>query len=188
MCTLHYNSVPTYLLHFNIVVICFGGTVYDKGLFFFLNHPICVMKNKSLQAEKEVAALKQLANIKPLVEISTLQNTVQSLTSQTHSLSIKEQARSQDFLALFNMTVSTTKTLTELRTNVNNRLNDIWHNQTTAIVAIENNVSSQLQSFQTDQNKTFMRLENMVQAVERSANGSHDLLQRQINKSSEKGS
>lgn len=37
-----------------------------------------VMKNKSLHFEKEVAALKQLENMKPLVEISTLQNTVKS--------------------------------------------------------------------------------------------------------------
>ncbi|CAC5421382.1 unnamed protein product [Mytilus coruscus] len=98
---------------------------------------LSVMKNKSLQVEKELAALKQLANIKPLVEINALQNTVKSLTSQTNSLSMKEQARSQDFLALFNMTVGTTKTLTELSTNVNNRLYDVWNNQTEAIVAIK---------------------------------------------------
>lgn len=145
------------------------------------------MKNKSLQIEGEVAALKQLANIKPLVEISTLQNTVKSLLSQTNALSMKEQARSQDFLALFNMTVESTKTLTQLSSNVNNRINNVWLNETAAIAAIENNMTSQLQGFQTNQNKTFMHLENMVLAVERSANGSHDLLQRQINNNGEKG-
>ncbi|CAC5421370.1 unnamed protein product [Mytilus coruscus] len=148
---------------------------------------LSVMKNKSLQVEEEVVALKQLANIKPLVEIRTLQNTVKSLTSQTNSLSMKEQARSQDFLALFNMTVGTTKTLTEFSSNVTNRLKDVWNNQTAAIAAIENNMTSQLQSFQTNQNNTFMRLEKMMRASESSANGTHDFLQRQINKSVEKG-
>ncbi|CAC5421385.1 unnamed protein product [Mytilus coruscus] len=145
-----------------------------------------LMKNKSLQVEQEMAAFKQLPNIKPLIEINTLQNTVKSLTSQTNSLSMKEQARSQDFLALFNITVGTTKTLTELSTNVNNRLYDVWNNQTAAIAAIENNLTNQLQSFQTNQNKAIIRLENMVRAAESRANGTHDLLQRQINKSVEK--
>ncbi|VDI60587.1 Hypothetical predicted protein [Mytilus galloprovincialis] len=145
------------------------------------------MKNKSLQIERNVAALRQMANIKPLIEIITLQNTVKSLVSQTNALSMKEQARSQDFLALFNMTVGTTKTLTELSSNVNNRLYEVWQNQTEAIAAIENNMTSHLQSFEINQNKSFLRLENVMHAAENSAIGTHDLLQRQINKSVEKG-
>lgn len=98
---------------------------------------------------------------------------------------MKEQTWSQDFVALFDMTVGTTKTLTDLSTNVNNRINDVWNNQTAAIAAIETNVTSQLQSFQTNQNKSIVRLENMVRAAESRATRSRDLLQCQINKSVE---
>ncbi|CAC5421384.1 unnamed protein product [Mytilus coruscus] len=58
-----------------------------------------ILSNKSIAVDNELSALKQLANIKPIQDISSLQQNIQILKTQTHTLNMKEQARSQDFLA-----------------------------------------------------------------------------------------
>ncbi|CAG2192109.1 unnamed protein product [Mytilus edulis] len=82
------------------------NNVLQKNYVLVVND-LMTVKNKSLQVEKDMSALKQMANIKPLQEIGTLQQTVQILSTKTTSLSMNEQARRQDFLALVNITVDT---------------------------------------------------------------------------------
>ncbi|CAG2190466.1 unnamed protein product [Mytilus edulis] len=114
------------------------------------------IKNKSLEVEKEVLSLKLLANIKPLNAINAIQQTVNLLASQTNSLRVNEQARSQDFLALFNMTVDTKKTLAEFSKNVNSQIQQLGYNQTVSLVAIEHNMASELNDFQINQTKALV--------------------------------
>lgn len=75
-----------------------------------------------------MTSLKQLSNIKPLQEISALQQTVQTLARQTNELGQKEQARSQDFMTLYNMTLVTKTSLAILDSGVDRRIHDLVQN------------------------------------------------------------
>ncbi|XP_071127388.1 chromosome partition protein Smc-like [Mytilus edulis] len=144
------------------------------------------IKNKSLEVEKEVLSLKQLASIKPLNAINVIQQTVNTLASQTNSLRVNEQARSQDFLALFNMTVDTKKTLAEFSKNVNSQIQELGYNQSVSLVAIEHNMTSELYAFRIIQNKTLVDIKSMVRDAENRSNGTLASLQNQISQSVEK--
>ncbi|CAC5400069.1 unnamed protein product [Mytilus coruscus] len=143
--------------------------------------------NKSLEVEKEVLSLKQLANIKPLNAINAIQQTVNTLKSQTNSLRVNEQARSQDFLALFNMTVDTKQTLVEFSSNVNSKIQELGHNQTGSLVAIGHNMTNELDALRINQSIFFMDIENKMRVAENHTNGTLASLQSQIKQSTEKG-
>lgn len=59
------------------------------------------VQNKTSELSKDVIVLKQLGKINPMQEIQTLQHAVQTVSAQTHSLSLNERAQSQDFLDYF---------------------------------------------------------------------------------------
>lgn len=145
------------------------------------------MKNKSMEVEKEVLSLKILANIKPLNAINAIQQTVNLLTSQTNSLRVNEQARSQDFLALFNMTVDTKQTLAEFSKNVKSQIQQLGYKQNVSLVAIRHNMTNELYDFRIIQNKTLVDIKNMVRAAENHTNGTIASLQNEISQSVEKG-
>lgn len=73
-------------------------------------------KNKTIELEKAVGQLKVLKSIQPLRDFSVLQQQVQTITSQTHVLSINDRARSEDFRALYNMTVNS---MSQMSTRLN---------------------------------------------------------------------
>ncbi|CAG2197571.1 unnamed protein product [Mytilus edulis] len=73
-------------------------------------------KNKTIELEKAVGQLKVLKSIQPLHDFSVLQQQVQTVASQTHVLSINERARSEDFRALYNMTVNS---MSQMSTRLN---------------------------------------------------------------------
>ncbi|VDI63477.1 Hypothetical predicted protein [Mytilus galloprovincialis] len=143
------------------------------------------IKNKSLQVEKDISALRQLANIKPLQEIGTLQQTVKILSTKTNSLSMNEQARRQDFLALFNITVDTKKSLANLGTLMSRRINELEHNQTDTNIDMEQHLETLFQRIQISQNNTVMEFENAIREAERSANDTYSMMKRQIDANAE---
>lgn len=135
-----------------------------------------MLKNTTDQLSKYITDLKHLQNIRPLLDISSLQNAVQSLTTTTHSLSIKEQARSQDFLALYNMTIDSRKTSTDLETNMNRRFFELMSNQSNAFSAFESSNNMKLSS-----------VEVMIDDMKKHENETLSLLQQQIDVNSEQG-
>ncbi|CAG2247649.1 unnamed protein product [Mytilus edulis] len=78
-----------------------------------MNHPNILEKIQDLQ---------NLRSIKPLLEISVLQQSVKSNSDRIQFLSVHEQARRQDFLALYNMTTDSSRRLTELETNTSGQI------------------------------------------------------------------
>ncbi|CAG2190467.1 unnamed protein product [Mytilus edulis] len=145
------------------------------------------IKNRSLQVEKDVLSFKTVGKHQTLTAINVMQQTVNTLTSQTNSLRVNEQARSQDFLALFNMTVDTKNNLAEFSKTVNSQIQELGYNQTVSLVAIEHNMTGELYDLRINKNKAFMDIRNMVRAAENRANGTLALLQNQISQSVEKG-
>lgn len=52
----------------------------------------------------EVQTLQQLKTVRQLQDLNGLKLEMQSISKQTHSLAVNQQARNQDFLALYNQT------------------------------------------------------------------------------------
>lgn len=63
------------------------------------------LENKTLDLEHKVHDLVQLKSINQLQSLKNLQEKVQTVDSSVYSLISREQARNEDFLALYNMTV-----------------------------------------------------------------------------------
>lgn len=90
-----------------------------------LHHELLLVKNVSNNTSKELSDLKHLGTIKPLQDISNLQQSIQSLLSKTQTLSMTEHARGQDFLALYNMTISSHRSVIELDKQIDSRIDDL---------------------------------------------------------------
>lgn len=110
-----------------------------------------ILSNKSIAVDNELSVLKQLGNIKPIQDISALQQNVQTLKTQTHTLNMKEQARSQDFVALFNMTMESKK---DFKVQ--------FHNQTVALSALENRMNERLMDSEKHGNLTFSLIQDQI--------------------------
>lgn len=74
-----------------------------------------VIGNRTGQLEKELEDIKQLKSVNQLLDFRGMQTDVQRLNSETQKLNVKEQARSQDFLALLNQTIVYKKELDQIR-------------------------------------------------------------------------
>ncbi|CAG2197926.1 unnamed protein product [Mytilus edulis] len=105
--------------------------------------------------DQEISKLKKLGSIQPLKEIQTLQHTVQTITAQTNSLSMKERARSQDFLALYNMT---TNSLNELEVRTHIKINQL-ENLTLAQL---HDIEGKSEETENRNNLTFSRIQQQI--------------------------
>ncbi|CAC5426254.1 unnamed protein product [Mytilus coruscus] len=110
-------------------------------------------------------------------EINPLRQSVQLNTDEIYSLATNsnEQARSQDFVALYNITTSTRKKVTEMETITNNIILQLKHNHTTE-KAMNHIFDNQLTSFRTDYSSTI----NDLKTKELS-------MQKQITENNERG-
>ncbi|CAC5366585.1 unnamed protein product [Mytilus coruscus] len=94
----------------------------NNNKFYFVKNHFLTIQNKTSEISNDVNTLKQLGNIKPLQEIQTLQQDLKSVSAQTHSLTVNERARGQDFLALYNITIEQKTALNTLNITSNNQL------------------------------------------------------------------
>ncbi|CAC5421368.1 unnamed protein product [Mytilus coruscus] len=95
---------------------------------------------------------------------------------------MKEQARSQVFLALFNITVDTKRSVSELGSLMDSRIHELGQNQTAVISEIWDHVKS----YQIRQNNTLSDIENSIFETRKSANETYRNLQSKINTNTEK--
>ncbi|CAG2224161.1 unnamed protein product [Mytilus edulis] len=90
-----------------------------------------VVKNDSAVIRKIMTDLQQLKSIDELQTIKTLQMDTETLKSQVHMLSMKQTARGQDFLALYNNTIASelefAKNIGKLTMNLNETKWQIKH-------------------------------------------------------------
>ncbi|VDI32015.1 Hypothetical predicted protein [Mytilus galloprovincialis] len=61
-------------------------------------------RNTTSKLSVEVQTLQQLKTVQQLQDLNGLKLEMQSISKQTHSLAVNQQARNQDFLALYNQT------------------------------------------------------------------------------------
>ncbi|CAG2193055.1 unnamed protein product [Mytilus edulis] len=151
---------------------------------------INIAVNKTLALGQKITQLEQLQGIKQLQTLQTLQGQVQTFDSRINLLTSHEQARNQDFLALYNLTTSSRH---ELEYNMNNQLQTIQKNQNKTVAMLE---EKQNQHFQILRNLTFeSRNENEklanhtmkeIEQMGRYHNSSFSLFQQNLDKQLQK--
>lgn len=160
------------------------------------NQELAGLKNKSLLVDKNIENLKQLGSIKPLENLKMLQQEVKSISAQTSSLNMKEQARSQDFIALYSKVQKQEANSSRSMTNLGNQLKTLQTNHNASIT----DLGTQLKIFQKNQNtfstaieakmheatirfnQTFIRLQQETYNSTRQGNNFGILLQHFISK------
>ncbi|XP_071181351.1 myosin-11-like [Mytilus edulis] len=167
-------------------------------------HELSLLKNKSTAIDQDISSLKQLSSIKPLQQIKILEEKVQTLYSQTTTLSLKEHARSQDFLALYNMTTHSFTDL-EMRTDskiqqlsnqhnisfsdLKNRMyllnNDTLQSHKTSMIYLERSVEIQLKNTEKNQSEALGDIVSGMQETEKRTNLTLSRLQKQIDDSTD---
>ncbi|VDI59968.1 Hypothetical predicted protein [Mytilus galloprovincialis] len=65
---------------------------------------LALLKNTTSEVLKELSELKQMKSVAQALDVNAVQSKIHSLEQKTNSLTINQNARSQDFLALYNMT------------------------------------------------------------------------------------
>ncbi|VDI62280.1 Hypothetical predicted protein [Mytilus galloprovincialis] len=152
-------------------------------------HELSLLKNKSTAIDKDISSLNQLSSSKPLQQIKILEEKVQTLYSQTTTLSLKEHARSQDFLALYNMTTHSFTDL-EMRTdskiqqlsnqhnisfsNIKNRMyrlnNDTLQSHNTSVISLERSLEIQIKNIEKNQSNQLGEIASGMQETEKRTN------------------
>ncbi|XP_063397775.1 uncharacterized protein LOC134682123 [Mytilus trossulus] len=140
------------------------------------------LDNKTTELNQKITDIKQLDNIKPLSEFKILQQTVQAVSAQTHSLSINERARSQDFLALYNMTMDSKRVLY----NLENRQNTTEADLSNELKKLETKTNTQLLIIEQSQNSTAADIITRMEAKEISDKLTMSMVQKQINNNAER--
>ncbi|VDI28242.1 Hypothetical predicted protein, partial [Mytilus galloprovincialis] len=104
---------------------------------------LSVHENQSADIVKEITALKQLKAIDQLQDISALQTETQTLKNQVHSLTSNQAARGQDFLALYNQTLTFRSDLALDITKMSKRNNDSFK-EVIQNLKLENQTATQM--------------------------------------------
>lgn len=127
---------------------------------------LAMLKNKSFSVDQNIEDLKTLRSIKPLQELKTLQQEVRSISAQTSSLNIKEQARNQVFLALYSkvqeLTANSTRSTTNLSTQIM-QMKTLQMNSNTTIM----DLSTQMKMLQTNHNTSITDLVTQLKIVQK---------------------
>ncbi|CAG2187136.1 unnamed protein product [Mytilus edulis] len=122
---------------------------------YLLKNEIKMLQNTTSAYERKIVDLQQMGNIKPLQEIGKLQLAVQTNTATFQSLSMNERARSQDFLALYNITMDSKRKHDMFESDVNNQLTSIRANHNMNL----SNLSSEIQANEKQNNLSVALIE-----------------------------
>lgn len=110
---------------------------------------ILTNKNKTIELEKQIVELKSLKHFQQLGDLHGIQQEIQQLHSKTQSLSVNERARSQDFQALYNMTLHTKTSVKELN-NITAYLDNRLMDSNMTILSLRKNVTDSLSSLKRE--------------------------------------
>ncbi|CAG2246176.1 unnamed protein product [Mytilus edulis] len=159
--------------------------------FNLIKSQLLSVQNKTSEISNDVNILK-LGNIKPLQEIQTLQQELESVSAKTHSLTVNERARSQDFLALYNITIKQKATLSVLNTTSGEQLMKLRELETNnskqllRLVELESNTDKQLLRLEQNHNSTTAGIISKMDAMKNQKNKTMSVMQTQINKNAER--
>lgn len=145
-------------------------------------------ENLTAEFGKEISDLKQLKNLQPLQDLIHIKQQLQSVASETHSLSVNERARSQDFLALYNKTVNIEETtnhrMGKYQNMTNLKFDKLENGQNIAYNIMNKRIKDLREHSETVENMTFVNLTKEVQNIQMNLNMSLAKLEQQINENS----
>ncbi|CAG2231708.1 unnamed protein product [Mytilus edulis] len=107
------------------------------------------LRNESVLVSQEISNLKQLSSIQPLQEIKSLQQKVETISAMTNSLSMTERARSEDFLALYNMTTSS---MNDLQVRTQRKMKQLENDYNTSVTTIDRRIDNFINETRVSQN------------------------------------
>lgn len=127
------------------------------------------LQNTTIELSKKVSDLEQLKSINQALDIRAIQTKVHSLEQETSLLTSNQNARNQDFLALYNVTQVTDKNLNELHHQYKNELQSFETSQNETLVKlfedVLHNVTSSLQNIKSSQNITSFEVQSAVSKI-----------------------
>lgn len=127
------------------------------------------LRNSTAKLGKEVKTLQQLKNVQQLQNLNGLTQEFQRISSRTHALDVNQQARKQDFLALYNQTIINQNKLKSL-----GQQPEVDKNETMTF----------LQNMNTDQNRSRAVLYEKIDIIDEHMNKTYTEL---VEKANEKG-
>lgn len=121
-------------------------------------------ENTTLALQGEISDLKNLKSIHQLQDLTGLQSRVNTISAQTHALAVNEQARNEDFRALYNLTVNqkqlTDKSIKALESETNNNMKALV-NTSIAIKSLELNTNNRVDLMSTSFGMKTQKLEGI---------------------------
>ncbi|CAC5395854.1 C1QL [Mytilus coruscus] len=127
------------------------------------------LQNTTVELSKKVSDLEQLKSINQSLNLRAIQNKVQSLEQKSNLLTNNQNARNQDFLALYNMTQVADKNVNELQHMFENEFRRIVTTFNETVIKehmkIINNVTNSFQTMKTSQNTTSFQLQNAFSKI-----------------------
>ncbi|CAG2227903.1 unnamed protein product [Mytilus edulis] len=144
---------------------------------------INIAVNKTLALGQKITQLEQLQSIKQLQTLQTLQGQVQTFDSRINLLTSHEQARNQDFLALYNLTTSSKH---ELENKMNNQYKAIEKNLSNLTSESRNENEKLSNHTMKEINELATHTMNEIEQMGRYHNSSFSLFQQNLDKQLQK--
>ncbi|XP_063401932.1 uncharacterized protein LOC134686187 [Mytilus trossulus] len=139
-----------------------------QGSYIHQKDELEILKNATMNVLQELFELKQLKSINQDLNMSNVQGKLQLLDQKTNSLTINQNARSQDFLALFNNTRVMENKINLMGNFITQILShEIIQNATTAThFNIFNDLKNRVYEIETKQNATFADVISKIISLE----------------------
>lgn len=116
------------------------------------------LTNLTLQLEKTVSALEKLKIVNQTINLQTMERHVQSLQQKTNLLENNQNARNQDFLALYNLTLASSKSAIQLKKDFRIDIQKFAENQTQTF----DNLNIQIKRMFTDFSQAQTQLQSII--------------------------
>ncbi|CAC5380007.1 unnamed protein product [Mytilus coruscus] len=140
-----------------------------------------LFKNTTAEVIKELAELKRLKSVIQMLDLHVVQSKIQSLEQKTNLLSNNQNARSQDFLALYNMTRVTDNSVKQMEKHLSVQLSSNTRLNAT-IAKYDGEVITQFHDIEAKQNTTADEFFSKINLLEgRVSNNSKEGNSRSLN-------
>ncbi|CAC5395852.1 C1QL [Mytilus coruscus] len=130
------------------------------------------LKNTTTEVLKELADLKQLKCVNQTLDLRVVNSKIQSLEQKTNLLTNNQNARSQDFLALYNMTRVTDNNVNEMGKQFANQVLSHERRQNATSSRNFNDLINRFHDIEANQNTTFAEVVSKIDSLEVNVNHS----------------
>lgn len=124
-----------------------------------------LFKNTTAEVMKELAELKQLKGVNQTLDLHVVQSKVQSLEQKTNLLTNNQNARSQDFLALYNVTIATNNNVNKMGIHFTNQISSQERRQNATTFKYFDDLINRFNNNEANQNTTFAEVLSKINSL-----------------------